>query len=194
MELKVEVLQERPWTRRRSLALFLDLIRIYDNPDPKIYSEMDGWSWKYSQYLRRGSPEQDHVSIDPSAGMASRLSPPKDLASSIRLWGPSIWQRSNQTPCRHFSSSESQCYPRKARNNPHRGMSAIRGTGIPPWMKLSVTTADLRSNTRTELPPQESPNHGLWGFFNKGRTMLTVPYDETQHGMTSKLLRVEHNI
>jgi hypothetical protein len=54
-------------------------------------------------------------------------------------------------------------------------------------MKLSVTTADLRSNTRTELPPQESPNHGLWGFFNKGKTMLTVPYDETQHGMRSKL-------
>lgn len=140
------------------------------------------------QKVPRGSPEYQLTSLDE---MPPRISSPKAFPSSIRLSGPSIWQRLNQTPYRHFSSSESQCYPRKPRNNPRRGMSAIRGTGIPPWIKLSVTTTDLRSNTRTELPPQESPNHGLWGFFNKGKTILTVPYDETQHGMDIRLVENE---
>jgi hypothetical protein len=68
-------------------------------------------------------------------------------------------------------------------------MSAIRGTGIPPWLKLSVTKADLGKTRKESEIPARTPteNHGLWGFFNQSKTLLTVPHDETQHGMGNEI-------
>jgi hypothetical protein len=65
-------------------------------------------------------------------------------------------------------------------------MSAIRGDGIKPWIKLSVTQDDVKTPRRIqhifEKKPQNFEEHGLIKFFNKSKQLLTEPYTELDHG------------
>jgi hypothetical protein len=61
-------------------------------------------------------------------------------------------------------------------------MSAIRSTGIPPWIKLSVSAADLKTPRKIQPAYEIDENHGLWGFFNQSRTILTSPDKMHEYG------------
>jgi hypothetical protein len=86
-----------------------------------------------------------------------------------------------------FSTSAPQPYPRTHRGNKRRGMSAMRGTGLGPWIKLSVKPEDVEAPRNIEIQPEECPDHGLWNFFNPQRTILSTPLEESKHGMASVL-------
>jgi hypothetical protein len=77
---------------------------------------------------------------------------------------------------------------KEPRGNIRRGMSAMRGKGIPPWIKLSVTEADLKTPRKirpdTEAEGVIDYEHGLWGFFNKEQTLLTPPKKMNEHGLS----------
>jgi hypothetical protein len=89
----------------------------------------------------------------------------------------------NSTRC--FATSQVLTYPRSKtpRNNKRRGMSAIRGTGIPGWINLSVSAADLKTPRKVTPAYETDEDHGLWGFFNQSRTILTPPDKMHEHGM-----------
>jgi large subunit ribosomal protein L47 len=59
----------------------------------------------------------------------------------------------------------------------------MRGTGLGPWIKLSVKPEDVEAPRQIEIQPEESPDHGLWNFFNPQRTILSTPVEESRHGM-----------
>ena len=73
--------------------------------------------------------------------------------------------------------------PSRRDRNRLRGVSAIRRTG-PRW-PLSMSQYELPRPVKD--PPQRkefktNPDHGLWGFFNKGRTAMNKPEDDVAHG------------
>jgi hypothetical protein len=92
------------------------------------------------------------------------------------------------TITRCFATSEVLHMPREKqpRGNIRRGMSAMRGKGIPPWIKLSVTEADLKTPRKIRPNAEELVDftHGLWGFFNKEQ-LLTPPEEISKHGLSS---------
>lgn len=65
-----------------------------------------------------------------------------------------------------------------------RGMSALKGTGLHKRMKLSVSIKDIPEPVpKSEISPERGDeDHGLWGFFNKDRTLLSLPEDLGNHG------------
>jgi hypothetical protein len=69
-------------------------------------------------------------------------------------------------------------------------MSAIRGTGLPRWVKLSVTEADVKTPRRRENMEQyiTEETHGLWGFFNDKKELLTPPENLLEYGSYTVLL------
>jgi hypothetical protein len=58
----------------------------------------------------------------------------------------------------------------------------MRGTGLGPWIRLSVKPEDVEVPRKIQIEPEESPNHGLWNFFNPQRTILSTPVEESRHG------------
>ncbi|KAF2424487.1 MRP-L47-domain-containing protein [Tothia fuscella] len=69
-------------------------------------------------------------------------------------------------------------------NNRMRGLSAMRRSGLR-GKKLSITPDQLPEpvfdpSKRSKI--ETDPDHGLWGFFNKDRTLLSLPQDDTEHG------------
>ena len=65
-----------------------------------------------------------------------------------------------------------------------RGMSAIKGKGIHPKMHLSVKPEDVPIPTASDRHSkiEVDENHGLWGFFNKEKTLLSLPDELGNHG------------
>ena len=65
-----------------------------------------------------------------------------------------------------------------------RGMSALKGKGIHENMRLTVGIKDLLEPVAEDkiTPEVGDENHGLWGFFNKDRSLLTRPEDLGNHG------------
>jgi large subunit ribosomal protein L47 len=65
-----------------------------------------------------------------------------------------------------------------------RGMSALKGKGLHKYMKLTVGIKDLPAPVHpSKLTPEVGDeNHGLWGFFNNERSLLTLPEDLGNHG------------
>jgi large subunit ribosomal protein L47 len=88
---------------------------------------------------------------------------------------------------RQFSLSSASCYPRTPRGNRLRGMSAIRGTGVAPWIRLSVSEKDVREPRVIRPAPKPNTEHGLWGFFNEDKALLTTPYEESKHGTLTRV-------
>jgi large subunit ribosomal protein L47 len=60
--------------------------------------------------------------------------------------------------------------------------SGLRGKRLsirPSELPKPVTDPKLRSKIEVD------PNHGLWGFFNKQKTLLSNPEDDSNHGESS---------
>jgi large subunit ribosomal protein L47 len=90
---------------------------------------------------------------------------------------------------RCFSTLPPLQYPRKTQKrvrdaNMMRGMSAIKGDGIHARMRLSVKPEDVpvpvSDDRRSKIEADEK--HGLWGFFNKEKTLLSLPDELGNHG------------
>ncbi|KAG8531753.1 uncharacterized protein KY384_003385 [Bacidia gigantensis] len=75
----------------------------------------------------------------------------------------------------------------KRDNNPERGVSPMRRRGFkkPLSIRSKVRVAGL---PKPVLDPERrsrievDPNHGLWGFFNEKKELLTPPDVEASHG------------
>jgi len=88
-----------------------------------------------------------------------------------------------RTAAARFSTSPVRC---KKDNNPNRGVSAVRATGLRPRQTLSVK----RKNFAKQALPKPvqikekvigTPDHGLWDFF-KDQKLLQTPLEENRHG------------
>lgn len=90
-----------------------------------------------------------------------------------------------------FSTSAANQYPRKSvpkkrnrDNNPNRGVSALRRTGLKNPVSMAnepLPQPVLDPKKRSKVQVDE--DHGLWGFFNKGKTVLSTPEEDVAHGM-----------
>src|ERR1700712_2807338 len=91
---------------------------------------------------------------------------------------------SMKVPKSSFSTSSCLQVRKKARGNRLRGMSALKGTGVAPWIPLTVSKQDLRTprNISYDVVPDVDRSHGLWGFFNDKGEMLTAPVVEMDFG------------
>ena len=115
----------------------------------------------------------------PLAWKPSRL-PPTFLAPSLEA---SPWQRSR------FSSSSPAWQRTKRDNNPNRGVSALRRTGLryPVGMsKEPLPEPVLDPAKRSKIIADE--NHGLWGFFNADRKPYSTAQEYGSHGKSMLLL------
>lgn len=95
----------------------------------------------------------------------------------------------------HFSTSTPSCGRERRDGNPNRGLSALRRTGLrhPIGMsKVPLPVPVLEPERRSKVTVDEK--HGLWGFFNKGRTLLSTPEEEDAHGMSLVRLDVGFNL
>ena len=91
---------------------------------------------------------------------------------------------------------------RKRDNNPNRGVSALRRTGLryPLGMSkepLPVPVLDPKKRSKVTV----DENHGLWGFFNAKRTPLSTPEEDAACGnlafmyddfIYANILKVDH--
>jgi hypothetical protein len=103
---------------------------------------------------------------------------PQFLVSIGRL------RRLDQTPTSYFSTTTMQCRD----NNRVRGLSAMRRSGlrgkrlsIQPW-ELPKPVVDPIKRSKLEV----DADHGLWGFFNKDKTLLSEPQEDSNHGKISR--------
>jgi large subunit ribosomal protein L47 len=92
-------------------------------------------------------------------------------------------QCTRNSPAARFSTSPIRC---KKDNNTHRGLSAVRRTGLRPRQTLSVKQKDFENQKLPKPVPIEekitgTPDHGLWDFF-KDQQLLQTPVEEQRHG------------
>ncbi|KAF2098795.1 MRP-L47-domain-containing protein [Rhizodiscina lignyota] len=80
-------------------------------------------------------------------------------------------------------------------NNPLRGLSALRGTGLRPRQTLSVRNLPIPEPVldREEGTKYESdPDHGLWGFFGKSKQPFSTPEQDLAHGRAWTIEELRH--
>ncbi|KAF2671365.1 MRP-L47-domain-containing protein [Microthyrium microscopicum] len=117
------------------------------------------------------------------------------LASSSSQWRPQLHQSHNP---RSFTTTPSPNYREKtARGNKLRGMSAIRGTGVAPWIKLSVTHDDLKTPRAITPVYPKNTSHGLNKFFAVNLAtgepeLLSIPHEENKHGRAWTVDELRH--
>ena len=72
---------------------------------------------------------------------------------------------------------------KKRDGNPHRGESALRRTGLryPNGMSKYPLPQPVLNPEKRKI--EVDPDHGLWGFFNKGKTALSTPKEDISRGM-----------
>lgn len=95
----------------------------------------------------------------------------------------------------HFSTSAPSCGRERRDGNPNRGLSALRRTGLryPVGMsKVPLPEPVLNPKMRSKVTVDEK--HGLWGFFNKARTLLSTPEEDNAHGMSLVCLELGLNL
>ena len=120
--------------------------------------------------------------------------PPAFLVPALQ-WGPF-------TTKSHFSTSAANNFPRKQYvprkikkdNNPDRGVSGLRRTGLKnsvAMSKVSLPQPVLDPKKRSKLQVDE--HHGLWGFFNKDKKSLSTPEEDHAHGMFERATVVGHS-
>lgn len=86
----------------------------------------------------------------------------------------------------NFSTSPTTFFRKRRHGNKERGVSAVRRTGLRYPVGMSnrpLPEPVLDPEKRSKITTDES--HGLWGFFNKDKKLLTEPLEESQHGMYS---------
>ncbi|KAL9104397.1 MAG: hypothetical protein Q9163_000655 [Psora crenata] len=117
---------------------------------------------------------------------------PSIFLAPILSPGPSLFSQASS-----FSTSPSLAYRKRHRDkNPDRGVSGLRRK--PPTKALSISgivraeglpkpVLDPKRRSQVEV----DPNHGLYGFFNEDKELLTKPNAEAAHGRawTSEELR-----
>ncbi|KAI9719940.1 MAG: 54S ribosomal protein L4 mitochondrial [Chrysothrix sp. TS-e1954] len=83
-----------------------------------------------------------------------------------------------------FSTSQPQQARHRGKdNNPNRGVSPLRRTGLR--YPLSVSGRPLPKpvlDPERRSKPQRDENHGLWGFFNVAKDDIQIPKDDYQWG------------
>lgn len=87
----------------------------------------------------------------------------------------------NRPSISQFSTTVPKC---RRDNNPMRGLSALRATGLR-GKRISIRKNELPEPVwdpakRSEI--ETDPNHGLWGFFNKDKALITTPDEDSSHG------------
>jgi large subunit ribosomal protein L47 len=87
-------------------------------------------------------------------------------------------------PAARFSTSPALW---KRDNNPNRGVSILRHTGLRKRQTLSVNRyiknlKDLPKPVEQQTKVEGTEDHGLWGFF-RDKKLLRTPLQESQHGM-----------
>ena len=117
----------------------------------------------------------------------TRDAPPAYLAPAL---APLLNQLSlQQPPCQQkFSTSPSHFLRRYRRdNNKLRGVSALRRKGFkkpisirPIVARLGLPKPVLDPKRRSKIHVDD--NHGLWGFFNEKKELLSTPDEEAKHG------------
>ena len=121
-----------------------------------------------------------------------RHSPPIFLAPLLARTSPTIFQSSP------FSTSTPFYQRKQARDgNPNRGVSALRRTGIRKRVSISsivkregLPQPVLDPKRRTKVEVDDA--HGLYGFFNPEKQLLTKPIEENQHGQWASLLMTSY--
>ena len=108
-----------------------------------------------------------------------------------------ILSRTSHLSSQMLPFSTSTAYHQRKRrrdNNPNRGVSALRRTYFRK--PLSITHIVKREGLpQPVLDPKRrrkvevDPDHGLYGFFNTERQLLTKPDQENQHGWCNDVLR-----
>ena len=70
----------------------------------------------------------------------------------------------------------------KRDSNPDRGVSALRRTGLrhPVSMSKVALPQPVLDPSRRKI--EVDKDHGLWGFFNAQRTLLSTPEEDSGHG------------
>lgn len=113
--------------------------------------------------------------------------PPAFLVPALQ-WG-------SFAPKTQFSTSAAIQFPRKKPsqrkrnpdNNPNRGVSALRRTGLKNPVSMSkehLPQPVLDPKKRSKVQVDE--DHPLWGFFNKGKTTLSTPGEDNAHGIARR--------
>ncbi|KAL8996646.1 MAG: hypothetical protein Q9188_006523 [Gyalolechia gomerana] len=120
--------------------------------------------------------------------MASIVASPARQTFSFSKFPPTFLAPifSSSTPIRvAFSTSSPLAHGRKRRrdNNPNRGVSALRRTGLKNKVEMSkyplpqpVTDPTKRSKVAVD------DNHGLWGFFRGEKQALSTPEETNAFG------------
>ncbi|KAK0268155.1 54S ribosomal protein L4 mitochondrial [Friedmanniomyces endolithicus] len=70
-------------------------------------------------------------------------------------------------------------------HNRNRGVSALRHTGIGKNQRLSVRVSALPQpvlDPARRSAVEVDPDHGLWGFFSKERTLISTPEEMNGYG------------
>ncbi|KAK6341774.1 54S ribosomal protein L4 mitochondrial [Orbilia blumenaviensis] len=95
------------------------------------------------------------------------------------------------TPSRSFHTSHQYAIPR----NRSRGASALRRQPYPGRVSLQYLGDDLPQPVTDPSKHTEvvtSPNHGLWGFFNKERVSIPTPEEDHRHGRAWAVEELRH--
>ncbi|MCJ1299566.1 54S ribosomal protein L4 mitochondrial [Hypocenomyce scalaris] len=119
--------------------------------------------------------------------------PPAFLVPALQ-WSPF-------TTKSHFSTSAANHFPRKQYvprkikkdNNPDRGVSGLRRTGLKnsvAMSKVSLPQPVLDPKKRSKLQVDE--HHGLWGFFNRDKKSLSTPEEDHAHGRAWVVEELRH--
>jgi len=108
--------------------------------------------------------------------------PPVFLAPLLATTLGSLHQQST------FSTSTAYCarhktFKKRRDGNIHRGESALRRTGLRfPVAMSSQPLPKPVLDPKRKSKVQANPNHGLWGFFHRDKTALSLPEDDNAHG------------
>ena len=144
---------------------------------------------------------QCHIIIDSPAVMAlcwttflgttgafASHAPPVFLA-------PLLASKARTAQISQFSTSTPLCQRRangkhKRDSNPDRGVSALRRTGLrhPVSMSKVPLPQPVLDPERRKFDVAES--HGLWGFFNAKRSVLSTPEEDAAHGAMGSIAKM----
>ncbi|KAK6331068.1 54S ribosomal protein L4 mitochondrial [Orbilia javanica] len=95
------------------------------------------------------------------------------------------------TPSRSFHTSHPCAIPR----NRSRGASALRRKPYPGRVSLQYLGDDLPqpvTDPSKHTDVVTSPEHGLWGFFNKERVSIPTPEEDHRHGRAWSVEELRH--
>lgn len=114
-------------------------------------------------------------------GLALAELPPAYLAPSLHF---SLGRTTTTGQCSGFSSTAAVAGHGRDLSK-SRGVSAIHRSG--PKFRLGASKYPLPTPASPEMagPRDSTPDHGLWGFFPKGKAALGTPEYDVAHGLCS---------